>query len=89
MFAQDSKTKDKKAMATMGEKAEDAQDEIHDASEEDPKKPETKTGKKASTKASAAAGTPVPDEDENEKKKDTEKDKVKAAVQDEAREEGY
>ena len=40
-----SSKEDKKAMATTGKKAEDAQDEFHDSSEEDPKKPMTKAGK--------------------------------------------
>ena len=51
-------------------KAEDAQDEIHEASKEIPAKQKMTTGKKASTKASIATGknTPVPDEDEDEAK---------------------
>ena len=59
---------DDKMLKTTGKnsKAEDAKDDVHEASKEDPKKQKT-TGSKTSTKASIAAGTgtPVPDEDDD------------------------
>ena len=99
MNSQDAKVvkKDDEAMATTkmlkttkGKylKAEDAQDEFLDASEEDPKKPNKTTGKRASTKASVAEGTPIPDEDDDEAK-GAAKERIKAAVQDEAWEDGH